>query len=83
MRISAPIKHFWSENHSLDFTKMLSASDYKEKHRLGMVQWSMEVRAENYGYFCYEAIRMADGNKQFQQFSYTFCQFSNFSRSTP
>jgi len=62
MRISAPIKHYWSEKHSLNFNEMLSASDYKEKHRLGMVEWSMAVRAENYGYFCVEAIRMAEGN---------------------
>jgi len=60
MRISAPIKHFWSEKHSLDYSKLLDSSSYKEDHRLGMVQWSMKHRAENPGYFPKEAIRMAD-----------------------
>jgi len=65
MRISAPIKHYWSEKYSLDFSKLLDSSAYKEEHRLGMLQWSMKHRAENPGYFPVEAIRMADGKSKF------------------
>ena len=61
MRIAAPIKRYWSEKYGLDFEKMSDASEYKEKHRLGMVNWSIEIRADSYGYFCYEAIQMANG----------------------
>jgi len=60
MRIAEPIKYYWAEKHSLDFEKLLGTSEYKEQHRFEMVKWSMEVRAENYGYFCFEAIRMAN-----------------------
>lgn len=61
MRISAPIKHYWSQKHDLDFRKLLDSSTYKEDHRLGMLQWSMNHRAENPGYFPSEAIKMANG----------------------
>lgn len=62
LRIAEPIKHYWAVKNSLDFQKLLDTSEYKEQHRFEMVKWSMEVRAENYGYFPVEALRMANGN---------------------
>jgi len=65
MRIAEPIKYYWAKKHELDFNKLLDTSAYKEQHRYEMVKWSMEVRAENKGYFNVEAIRMADGKINF------------------
>jgi phosphomevalonate kinase len=62
MRIAEPIKYYWAKKHDLDFNKLLDTSAYKEHHRYEMVKWSIEVRAENKGYFNVEAIRMAEGN---------------------
>ncbi|CAL8088242.1 unnamed protein product [Orchesella dallaii] len=59
-RIAVPIKHYWAVKNDLDFERLLDTSAYKEQHRFEMVKWSIEVRAENYGYFPVEAIRMAD-----------------------
>jgi len=61
LRIAEPIKYYWAQKHSLDFEKLLDTSEYKEQHRLKMVEWSMEVRANSYGYFNKEAIKMAKG----------------------
>ncbi len=63
MRIAEPIKYYWAQKHELDFNKLLDTSSYKEQHRLQMVQWSMDVRAKNKGYFNVVAIQMAEGNK--------------------
>ncbi|ODM98317.1 Phosphomevalonate kinase [Orchesella cincta] len=59
-RIAVPIKHYWAVKNNLDFERLLDTSAYKEQHRFEMVKWSMEVRAENYGYFPVEAIKMAN-----------------------
>ena len=32
MRLSGPLKECYAREHGLDFEKMLSASDYKEKY---------------------------------------------------
>lgn len=55
IRISAPIKAFWSKEKKLDLTELLSDGPYKEKYRKQMIEWSDEVRAKDYGFFCREA----------------------------
>jgi len=63
LRLSGPLKECYAKDHGLDFDKMLSASDYKEKYRLDMINWSTRIRLEDYTYFCraaeqkYSAIR--------------------------
>jgi phosphomevalonate kinase len=65
MRVAEPIKRYWSDLHNLDFDKMSDASEYKEQHRLAMVNWSIDVRSKSYGYLCYEAIRLAEGENRY------------------
>jgi len=52
LRLSGPLKECYAKEHGLDFEKMLSASDYKERYRLDMINWSTAIRNEDYTYFC-------------------------------
>merc|ERR1719445_107147 len=56
IRLSGPLKECYARDHGLDFQKMLSASDYKEKYRLDMINWSTTIRQADYTYFCKAAI---------------------------
>lgn len=38
-------------------TALLSDGPYKEQYRKEMIEWSDEVRAKDYGFFCREAIK--------------------------
>ncbi|XP_069694887.1 phosphomevalonate kinase isoform X1 [Periplaneta americana] len=58
IKISAPIKTHWAEKHHLNFEELMSAGEYKEKHRQDMIKWSEEIRNNNYGYFCEAAVKM-------------------------
>ncbi|KAJ8877227.1 hypothetical protein PR048_021681 [Dryococelus australis] len=60
IRISAPIKIHWSKLHNLDFDKLLSTDEYKEKYRKDMILWGEQIRHQDYGYFCRAAIEMFD-----------------------
>ena len=44
MRISGPLKRCYAENNGLDFETLLSAVEYKDKHRLDMIRWSENIR---------------------------------------
>ncbi|XP_050300752.1 phosphomevalonate kinase [Anthonomus grandis grandis] len=59
IRISAPIKKSYAENHNLDFNELLSDSPYKETYRLDMINWSEEVRKKDPGFFCKVACSLA------------------------
>jgi phosphomevalonate kinase len=61
IKISAPIKTHWAEKHDLDFEELMSAGEYKEKHRQDMIKWSEQIRQKNYGYFCQAAVEMFNG----------------------
>nr|QYV43151.1 phosphomevalonate kinase [Colaphellus bowringi] len=52
IRISAPLKRLYAQQHNLDLKELMSDTPYKEKYRLDMINWSDEVRKENPGYFC-------------------------------
>nr|ACO10932.1 Phosphomevalonate kinase [Caligus rogercresseyi] len=56
VRLSSPIKRLYAEKHGLDYEKLLSASDYKEKYRSDMIQWSEEIRNKDHGVFCRAAL---------------------------
>ena len=62
VRLAAPIKYQWAADHALDYEEMLSTSEYKEKHRLGMVKWSDKLRNEQPCYFIDKAILMSQGD---------------------
>ncbi len=44
VRLSAPLKKCYADDNGLDYQQLMSASDYKEKHRLDMIKWSEEIR---------------------------------------
>ncbi|KAH8238035.1 hypothetical protein KR032_012181 [Drosophila birchii] len=52
VRISEPIKSEWARKLNLNLSELLSDGPYKEKYRRDMIEWSDEVRAKDYGYFC-------------------------------
>jgi len=62
MRLSGPLKECYARDNGLDFEKLLSPGDYKEKYRLDMLRWSEEIRNRDYTYFCKAAISKYEGN---------------------
>ncbi|XP_045130758.1 phosphomevalonate kinase-like [Portunus trituberculatus] len=63
IRLSGPIKQQFAEDNGLDYSQLLTASDYKEKYRSEMITWSEAKRAQDRGYFIREAIKMFEGSK--------------------
>jgi len=59
IRISEPIKSHWAKEKGLDLEKLLADGPYKEIYRKEMIEWSDSVRAQDYGYFCREAMKRA------------------------
>ncbi|XP_046645152.1 phosphomevalonate kinase-like [Daphnia pulicaria] len=62
IRISAPIKKYWSESKGLDMDKLMSDGAYKEEYRTEMIVWGEEKRAQDSGFFCRTAIEMLKGS---------------------
>ncbi|XP_067666805.1 phosphomevalonate kinase-like [Haliotis asinina] len=52
MRLSAPLKGQYAKEHQLDITRLLDASEYKERYRVDMIRWGEEKRNADPGYFC-------------------------------
>ncbi|KAG0715107.1 Phosphomevalonate kinase [Chionoecetes opilio] len=63
IRLSGPIKQQFANDNGLDYSQLLSASDYKEKYRSEMITWSEAKRVQDKGYFIRAAIEMYEGNK--------------------
>lgn len=61
IRLSGPIKQQFALNNGLDYSQLLTASDYKEKYRSEMIVWSEAKRAQDKGYFIRAAIEMYEG----------------------
>lgn len=61
IRLSGPIKKQYAVDHNLDYEALLTASEYKEQHRLPMITWSEAKRAQDNGYFIRAAIEMYNG----------------------
>jgi len=73
LRLSGPLKECYAKDHGLDFQQMLSASDYKEKYRLDMINWSTKIRLDDYTYFCKAAEEKYDA-KNFQIWIVSDCR---------
>ncbi|XP_037083307.1 phosphomevalonate kinase-like [Pollicipes pollicipes] len=58
VRLSAPIKSRFAQEYRLDYNKLLSDSDYKERYRQEMIVWGERMRAVDPGYFCRLALEM-------------------------
>ncbi|KAJ8714508.1 hypothetical protein PYW07_002733 [Mythimna separata] len=52
LKISQPIKSHWAKEKNLNLNELLGDSEYKEQYRLDMINWSDEMRTQDYGYFC-------------------------------
>ena len=52
IRLSAPLKRAYADEHELDYEQLMSSSLYKEQYRLKMIKWGEEKRNEEPGYFC-------------------------------
>jgi len=63
LRLSGPLKQCYAENHQLDYSRLLDASDYKEKHRKDMITWSEKIRNDDPSYFCNKSIEMFEAEK--------------------
>jgi len=63
LRLSGPLKECYAKDNGLDFEKLLSAGEYKEKYRLDMLRWSEAIRADDYTYFCKAAIKKYEGER--------------------
>ncbi|KAA0197221.1 hypothetical protein HAZT_HAZT002550 [Hyalella azteca] len=61
IRLSAPLKHEYASQHGLDYTELLTASQYKEQHRHDMIKWGEQVRARDPSYFIIRAVHLAKG----------------------
>jgi len=58
VRIAGPIKYLFSQHKNLDFARMLTADEYKEKFRVEMVEFQDREMARDDGFFCKESLRM-------------------------
>jgi phosphomevalonate kinase len=63
IRLSGPLKECYAKDNGLDYEKLLSASDYKEKYRVDMLRWSEAIRNQDYTYFCKAAISKYEATK--------------------
>eukprot|EP00088_Acartia_fossae_P035606 TRINITY_DN36729_c0_g1_i10.p1 TRINITY_DN36729_c0_g1~~TRINITY_DN36729_c0_g1_i10.p1 ORF type:complete len:191 (-),score=37.54 TRINITY_DN36729_c0_g1_i10:200-772(-) len=63
IRLSGPLKECFAKDNGLDYEKLLSAGDYKEKYRVDMLKWSEAIRNKDYTYFCKAAIRKYEAEK--------------------
>ncbi|XP_077012428.1 phosphomevalonate kinase [Tamandua tetradactyla] len=52
LRLSAPLKEQFAQEHGLDFQRLLDASTYKETFRKHMIRWGEEKRQADPGFFC-------------------------------
>lgn len=59
LKISHPIKSHFAKEKNLNLNDLLGDGEYKEQYRLDMINWSDEMRAQDYGYFCQRACQDA------------------------
>ncbi|CAL9707811.1 unnamed protein product [Knipowitschia caucasica] len=59
LRLSAPLKQHFAQDHSLDLDLLLGPGPYKERFRSEMIQWGEDQRRNDPGYFCRLATRGA------------------------
>ncbi|XP_056618169.1 phosphomevalonate kinase [Triplophysa dalaica] len=57
LRLSAPLKRQYAQDHHLDYEELLGAGQYKERYRSDMIHWGEMKRQEDSGFFCRLAIK--------------------------
>ncbi|KAK3534692.1 hypothetical protein QTP86_020336 [Hemibagrus guttatus] len=56
LRLSAPLKEQYAQEHGLDYEELLGAGQYKEQHRAEMIGWGERRRQQDPGFFCRRAV---------------------------
>ncbi|XP_052002382.1 phosphomevalonate kinase isoform X1 [Xyrauchen texanus] len=59
LRLSAPLKQQYAQDHDLDYEALLGSGQYKESYRADMIQWGEMKRQQDSGFFCRLAIKHA------------------------
>uniref|UniRef100_A0A8C2IC57 Phosphomevalonate kinase n=1 Tax=Cyprinus carpio TaxID=7962 RepID=A0A8C2IC57_CYPCA len=59
LRLSAPLKQQYAQDHSLDYEQLLGSGQYKENYRADMIRWGEMKRQQDSGFFCRLAIKHA------------------------
>ncbi|XP_037532592.1 phosphomevalonate kinase [Nematolebias whitei] len=59
VRLSAPLKQQYAQEHGLDLDQLLGPGPYKEQYRANMIQWGESCRNKDPGFFCRLATRRA------------------------
>ncbi|XP_029927849.1 phosphomevalonate kinase [Myripristis murdjan] len=59
LRLSAPLKQQFAQEHGLDLQQLLGSGPYKEKFRAQMILWGETRRHDDPGFFCRLATRGA------------------------
>ncbi|KAM3873566.1 phosphomevalonate kinase [Diretmus argenteus] len=52
LRLSAPLKQQYAEEHGLDLDQLLGTGCYKEDYRADMIRWGETRRQQDPGFFC-------------------------------
>ncbi|KAM4601249.1 phosphomevalonate kinase [Polymixia lowei] len=52
LRLSAPLKQQYAQEHGLDLDQLLGAGQYKEQYRADMIHWGETRRKQDPGFFC-------------------------------
>ncbi|XP_056099742.1 phosphomevalonate kinase [Rhinichthys klamathensis goyatoka] len=59
LRLSAPLKQQYAQDHDLDYEELLGCGQYKERHRAEMIRWGEMRRQQDSGFFCRLAVQHA------------------------
>ncbi|XP_061838986.1 phosphomevalonate kinase isoform X1 [Nerophis lumbriciformis] len=57
VRLSAPLKQQYAQEHGLDLDQLLGPGLYKERYRADMIRWGEARRQQDPGFFCRLATR--------------------------
>ncbi|CAM4705290.1 unnamed protein product [Leuciscus chuanchicus] len=60
LRLSAPLKQQYAQDHGLDYEELLGCGQYKERHRAEMIRWGEMRRQQDSGFFCRLAVQHAE-----------------------
>lgn len=61
VKISGPIKSYWAQTNNVALDELLSSGETKEQYRKDMIIWSEQLRNQDPGVFCRQAIEMYRG----------------------
>ncbi|XP_077056308.1 phosphomevalonate kinase [Siphateles boraxobius] len=60
LRLSAPLKQQYAQDHDLDYEELLGCGPYKERHRVEMIRWGEMRRQQDSGFFCRLVVQHAE-----------------------